>query len=196
LVGVSCGGAWRTSDGGESWVSSAKGMLATYMPPERAEEENVQDPHRIVRSPGAPDILWCQHHCGMWRSSDAGATWQRINEGGAISDFGFAVAAHPTDGKTAWFAPAIADMKRIPADAALSVTRTRDGGESFESLRQGLPQKDCYDLVYRHSLEVAGDGKTLLMASTTGGVWLSENGGEQWQTVSLNLPPVYAVRFA
>lgn len=195
LVGVSCGGAWRSEDGGESWAISATGMRADYMPPELSENEAVQDPHRIVRSNGQPDVLWCQHHNGIWRSETDGRTWQEIREA-PVSRFGFAVATHPQDGNTAWFVPAVADQRRIPVDAALAVMRTTDGGKSFDVLRAGLPQEHCYDLVYRHGLAVADDGRTLLMGSTTGGVWLSENGGDSWQTVSTSLPPVYAVCFA
>jgi photosystem II stability/assembly factor-like uncharacterized protein len=105
------------------------------------------------------------------------------------------VAVHPGDGNTAWFAPAQADQTRIPSDAALAVTRTTDGGKSFTALRNGLPQQHCYDLIYRHGLAVADDGRTLLMASTTGNVWLSENSGDSWQTISNSMPPVYSVCF-
>jgi hypothetical protein len=78
---------------------------------------------------------------------------------------------------------------------ALVVNRTRDGGASFDTLGDGLPGADCFDLVYRHGLQVADDGDTLLMASTTGGLWASGDGGEHWATVSTTLPPVYALRF-
>jgi hypothetical protein len=195
LVAVSCGGVWRTEDGGASWTVSATGMRADYMPPELNENEAVQDPHRIVRCAAAPDVLWCQHHNGMWRSSDNGHRWEEIT-GVPVSNFGFAVAAHPRDGNTAWFAPAEADQRRLPVETALAVTRSRDGGRSFEVLRDGLPQDQCYDLVYRHGLAVADDGLRLLMASTTGGLWASMDGGENWQTVSTTLPPAYAVCFA
>ena len=194
LVAVSCGGVWRTDNGGDSWSVCSTGMRADYMPPELNENEAVQDPHRIVRCAGAPDVLWCQHHNGIWRSRDAGLTWQEITQV-PVSRFGFAVAAHPTDPDIAWFAPAEADQRRIPVDTAMAVTRTGDGGKSFSVLRSGLPQQQCYDLVYRHALAVSGDGHTLLMASTTGGVWLSDNAGEHWQTVSTTMPPVYAVSF-
>ncbi len=193
IVAVSCGGVWRTRDGGASWAHHTRGMRADFMPPERAEEPSIQDPHRMQRCAGAPDVLWVQHHCGIWRSADHAANWQELKA--APSSFGFAVAAHPSDPQTAWFAPAVKDERRIPVDAALCVTRTRDGGRSFEALRDGLPQQHCYDLIYRHGLEVAPDGQTLLMGSTTGGLWSSFDGGEHWHSVSQNLPPIYALRF-
>lgn len=196
LVGVSCGGAWLSVDGGASWSLRAKGMVANYMPPELAELETVQDPHRIVRCAGQPDKLWCQHHNGIWRSVDNGALWTEVRPPAPLSDFGFVTAVHPQDGETAWFVPAEADSKRIPPQASLAVTRTTDGGRHFTAWRGGLPQHHCYDLVYRHGLVVSDDGRILLMGSTTGGAWVSEDGGGQWQTISVNLPPIYAVAFA
>ena len=83
----------------------------------------------------------------------------------------------------------------MPVEAALVVNRTRDGGRSFETLREGLPQHDCYDLIYRHCLQVADDGRTLLMGSTTGNLWASGDGGGTWQCVSGSLPPIHAIAF-
>ncbi|MBA3591371.1 exo-alpha-sialidase [Methylibium sp.] len=194
LVGVSCGGVWVTCDDGASWALQARGMSAAYMPPERAADENIQDAHRIARCDGSPDTLWCQHHNGVWSSGDNAASWQPITEV-PVSAFGFAVAAHPRDPLTAWFAPAQADERRVPSNGAMAVNRTRDGGASFETLREGLPQRDCYDLVYRHGLAVADDGVNLLMGSTTGNLWSSSDSGELWHAVSLNLPPIHAVRY-
>ena len=194
LVGISCGGAWVTRDDGASWTPQTRGMKAPYVPPERAEDASIQDPHAITRCDGRPDVLWCQHHAGIWRSSDNAASWRRV-ENVPVADFGFAVAAHPQDGDCAWFVPASADECRVPREGALVVNRTRDGGATFETLREGLPQAGCYDLVYRHGLAVGDDGRGLLMGSTTGGLWSSADAGESWQTVSHMLPPVYAVRF-
>jgi hypothetical protein len=194
LVGISCGGAWVTQDDGATWKLQAQGMRANFMPPERAGDQNIQDPHSIVRSTARPEVLWCQHHCGIWRSTDDAASWHEITSV-PVSNFGFAVAVHPGDADTAWFAPALADERRVPRDGALVVNRTRDGGANFETLRDGLPQEHCYDLVYRHGLAVAEDGRSLLMGSTTGGLWASGDAGDLWHMVSLNLPPIYALRF-
>lgn len=193
LVAVSCGGAWRSTDDGATWASRAKGMRADFMPPERAEDPNIQDAHCVVRCAAAPDVLWCQHHGGIWRSTDNAASWHELEA--PVSRFGFTVAVHPQDPETAWFVPAIADQCRVPVDGALVVNRTRDGGKTWDTLRAGLPQQHAYDLMYRHALDVSPDGRRLMMGSTTGGVWASDDGGDQWQAVSLTLPMVHAVRF-
>jgi hypothetical protein len=193
-LGVSVGGVWRSDDGGAGWRLSAAGMKALYCPPERMLDENKQDVHRVVQCPGAPDHLWASHHCGTYHSGDGGASWTEVTTVRPTT-FGFAVAVHPTDGRTAWLAPLHSDAQRVPVDGRVVVSRTRDGGESFEVLGEGLPQDGAYDLVYRHGLEVDETGETLVMGSTTGGLWVSEDGGGRWATVSEHLPPVYAVRF-
>jgi hypothetical protein len=106
------------------------------------------------------------------------------------------VVVHPKEPDTAWFVPGIKDEKRIPVDGKLVVTRTRDGGKSFDVLRKGLPQSHAYDLVLRHALAIDETGDRLAFGSTTGGVWVSEDQGDSWQNVTNSLPPVYAVRFA
>jgi hypothetical protein len=193
LVAVSCGGVWRTEDDGASWTLLGEGLNAEYMPPEGQGDLAIQDPHLMVRCAGAPESLWIQHHNGVFVSHDEARHWQAV-KGIQPSDFGFAVAVHPQDPLTAWFAPAVRDQYRVPVDARLVVTRTRDGGASFETLAQGLPQP-AWDLIYRHGLIVDDSGQVLAMASTTGGLWVSEDGGERWQELSCHLPPVYALRF-
>ncbi|MEW6320376.1 MAG: exo-alpha-sialidase [Acidobacteriota bacterium] len=193
-IGVSCGGVWITRDGGATWALAGQGMRAEFMPPERQFEPNVQDPHCVAQSAANPDVLWVQHHNGIFRSTDGGASWTEI-EGVEPSAFGFPVAVHPRDPDTAWFVPARKDEQRYPVEGRVVVTRTRDGGRTFETLTKGLPQTHAYDLVYRHALDVDETGERLVFGSTTGSVWASEDGGDSWQTVSTHLPPVYAVAF-
>ncbi|MCS8783837.1 exo-alpha-sialidase [Pseudomonas aeruginosa] len=193
-VAVSCGGVWQSHDDGRSWTCTTRGMRADYMPPEQSEEAAIQDPHRLVQCQARPEFLWVQHHNGIFRSRDGGLHWQGVVA--EPSSFGFAVAVHPRQPDTAWFVPATKDECRIPRDARFVVTRTRDGGHSFETLERGLPDGPAYDLVYRHGLDIDPSGERLAMGSTTGGLWLSENGGEDWRQLSANLPPIYCVRFA
>lgn len=193
LVGVSCGGAWASHDDGATWECRARGMFAEYMPPARREDPSIQDPHRIAVCAAQPDVMWAQHHNGVFRTTNRGREWDAV-PAARPSVFGFAVAAHPKDPDTAWFVPAIKDERRVPVDARLVVSRTRDGGKTFEILDRGLPAPS-FDLIYRHALDVDVGGNVLAMGSTTGGLWLSEDAGESWRTISTHLPPVYAVRF-
>lgn len=194
IVAISCGGVWASDDAGANWNAST-GMIAEYMPPERANDPNVQDPHRIAQCQADPSRLWAQHHHGPYRSDDGGRFWQRLVDP-APSGFGFPVVAHPSEADTAWFVPEQADTERMPVGGRVSVTRTRDGGRSFEVLSRGLPAENAYDLVYRHGLAVDGSGTRLAIGSTTGGLWVSEDEGDSWKMVPARLPPVYAVRFA
>jgi hypothetical protein len=194
-IGISCAGLWATTDGGKSWDVINHGMYNEYMPPEQRAAPMCQDIHMLSHCRAKPEVVWCQHHSTAYRSVDSGANWQEL---AAIrpSKFGFAVAAHPSDPETAWFVPAVKDEQRIPVDGKLVVARTEDGGRSFDVLSKGLPQRHAYDLVWRHGLAVDGTGERLAIGSTSGGLWISEDGGDSWTAPDLRLPPINAVRFA
>jgi len=194
-IGVSCGGVWTSADGGDIWSLGGSGLRADYMPAGMKDDRHIQDPHLLARCTSAPDRIWCQHHNGIFRSDDAGRTFIEITTA-KPSAFGFAVAAHPTDPDTAWFVPAVKDECRVPVDGRFLVTRTRDGGESFEALQDGLPDGQAFDLVYRHALAIDETGDCLAMGSTTGGLWTTDTGGENWTLASANLPPINQVVFA
>lgn len=194
-VAVSCGGVWRSDDDGATWRLTGDGLFAAYMPDERARDPRIQDPHRMVQCAAAPDTLWVQHHNGVFRSDDGGERWHDVATV-VPSVFGFAIGVHPFDPRTAWTVPAVKDEKRIPVDARLVVSRTRDGGANFEALADGLPQAAAYDLVYRHGLAVDATGARIAIGSTTGGLWTSDNGGDRWAALAERLPPIAALTFA
>jgi hypothetical protein len=193
-IGVSTGGVWQTDDAGGSWRAASEGMYAEYYPAPRNLAPEVQDVHRLVQCGAAPDTMWVQHHNGVFRSTDGARSWQEVTSI-RPAKFGFAVAVHPRDPDTAWFVPGVKDECRVPVDARLVVARTRNGAQSFEVLTEGLPQSQAYDLVYRHALNVDDTGNILAMGSTTGHLWVTENGGDSWALVAGHLPPINCLRF-
>ena len=194
-LGVSCGGIWDSRDGGGSWRLVGEGLRSDYMPPDQAQDPGTQDPHRLAQCRAAPDVVWCQHHNGIFRSGDGGARFTEI-ESARPSAFGFAVAVHPEAADTAWFVPAVKDECRVPVEQRFVVSRTRDGGASFEVFDAGLPEGPCFDLVYRHGLDITADGARLAMGSTTGNLWVGEQQGERWTALSSTLPPISQVLWA
>jgi len=166
-------------------------MLNDYMP--NPEAEWGHDPHFVTSCLGQPNHLWQQNHCGVFYSRDGAQSWKKVSMPDVGVHFGFPIATDANDGLTAWVVPARADSERMAIDGGLSVARTTDGGQSWNSFRKGLPQENAYDIVLRHGLDV--DGDYLCFGTTTGNVYLSEDRGESWQCLSNNLPPIYSVRF-
>lgn len=192
LVAVSTAGVLETTDGGKSWQSRNKGMVNDYLPDPNAEWGH--DPHFVTLSRAQPDHVWQQNHCGVFYSDDGAESWRKVSCPEQGVHFGFPVAVDAEDGRTAWLVPGKADMQRMTIEGRLFVARTTDGGESWEELRDGLPQQNAYDVVYRHALDNQGDA--LAFGSTTGNLYVSEDRGDRWVTVANNLPPIYSVRFS
>lgn len=191
IVGISVGGVFESWDGGETWEGRNKGLLAKYLP--NPDSEFGHDPHFMMMSPSNPDILWQQNHCGIFRSVDGGANWTEVSQPDVPAYFGFAIAVDENDADTVWVVPAVSDEYRVAVDRALCVSRTTDGGKTWTALRNGLPQATCYDLVYRHALDLRGD--RLAFGTTTGNLYISDDRGDHWQCLSTSLPPIYSVRF-
>ncbi len=191
LVGVSCAGVFETDDDGSAWRVRNRGLRADFLP--EPESEYGHDPHCIARCAADPDVIWMQNHCGLFRSTDGAASWSELHDAEGPGGFGFAVAADPNDPERAWVVPALSDERRMAVGGALCVSTTGDGGRSWRALRRGLPQRDCYDIVYRHALDLSGE--CLAFGTTTGNLFVSEDRGESWSCAALFLPPIYSLRF-
>lgn len=190
-VAVSSAGVMESTDGGQTWTGRNQGMRMDYLPNPNAEWGH--DPHFVTACPGQPDHLWQQNHCGVFYSEDGAKQWKKVSNPEIGVHFGFPIAVDERDGRTAWVVPARADAERMAIGGGLFVARTRDGGQSWQLFRRGLPQEDAYDIVLRHGLDAKGD--CLCFATTTGNVYVSEDRGETWQCLGNNFPPVYSVRF-
>ncbi|MEM8908249.1 MAG: glycosyl hydrolase [Bacteroidota bacterium] len=192
FIGVSCAGVFESRDGGATWLVRNQGLRADYLPDPQASVGH--DPHLLLASPAHPDWLWQQNHCGIFRSTDGGQSWQDVSEPEGMANFGFTIALDEKNGDQAWVVPAISDHVRVAKGAALCVCRTDDGGQNWQELRAGLPQTACYDIVYRHALDISGT--TLAFGTTCGNLFLSEDKGDQWTCLNSFLPMIYSVTFA
>ena len=190
-VGISVAGVFETTDRGQSWVPKNHGLRAEYLPDPQSEVG--QDPHLLVAHPDHVQTMWQQNHCGIFRSTDGGDHWVDISDPDGPADFGFAIALDQNHAERAWVAPAISDEMRMAVNGALCIGRTDDAGKSWQYFRTGLPQSHCYDLIYRHCLVAEDDD--VLFGTTTGNLFHSGDGGENWQVVSNYLPLIYVLAF-
>lgn len=189
VVGMSTGGVYRTEDAGESWEACNQKIKAPFLPDENPEFG--QCVHKIAADSGNSDRLFLQHHWGVYRSDNAGKTWDNISEDrGLPTDFGFGIVT--TNPDTAFIIPIKADEFRVFPDGKCRVYRTTDAGESWEPLSNGLPQENAYDCVLRDSF--TGSGENLSFGTTGGSLYLSSDNGESWETVANHLPRITCVR--
>lgn len=196
FVAISTGGVYRTDDGGENWQPRNKGICARFLPPDQQYPEWGQCVHKVVSHPSKPDRMFLQHHWGVYRSDDAGDSWQDIGKG-LPSDFGFAMEMDPNDANTVYIIPIESDEFRCTPEAKLRVYRTKNGGESWEPLTEGLPQEDAWETILRDNMSSDSANPTgLYFGTRSGKVFGSNNAGDSWTAIREGLPPITCVKTA
>ncbi|HEY8154114.1 MAG TPA: exo-alpha-sialidase [Myxococcota bacterium] len=191
FVAISSAGAFRTDDGGASWRAINRGLRSEQIPNPTAEVGHCV--HRIAMHPSRPNVLFMQKHWDVMRSDDAGDNWREVS-GNLPSDFGFPIEVHAHEPDTIYVVPIKSDSEHYPPDGKLRVYRSRTGGNEWEALTQGLPQRDCYLNVLRDATAVDSLDPCGIYFGTSGGqVYASADAGDRWAPIVRDLPPVLSV---
>jgi photosystem II stability/assembly factor-like uncharacterized protein len=190
-IAISAAGAFRSDDAGQTWKPINKGLVSDMMPNPTAEVGHCV--HRIAMHPSKPETLFMQKHWHVMRSDNAGDQWQKVS-GNLPTDFGFCIDVHAHEPETVYVVPITSDSLHYPPDGALRVYRSKTGGNEWEALTKGLPQKDCYVDVLRDAMAVDKLDNCGIYFGTTGGqVYCSPDGGDSWKPIVHELPAVLSV---
>jgi photosystem II stability/assembly factor-like uncharacterized protein len=192
FIAISAAGAFRTDDGGKTWKPINRGLKSQFELPD-PDAEVGHCVHRIAMHPSRPDVLFMQKHWDVLRSDNAGDQWNDVG-GNLPTDFGFPIDVHAHEPETIYVVPITSDSLHYPPDGKLRVYRSKTGGNEWEPLTKGLPQKDCYVNVLRDAMAVDSLEPCGVYFGTTGGqVYCSPNGGDSWEPIVRDLPAVLSV---
>jgi photosystem II stability/assembly factor-like uncharacterized protein len=191
FTAISAAGAFRTDDAGQTWRPINRGLKSQYIPDPNAEVGHCV--HRIAMHPSRPGVLFMQKHWDVMRSDDAGESWQEVS-GNLPTDFGFPIEVHAHEPDTIYVVPIKSDSEHYPPEGKLRVYRSRTGGNEWEALTKGLPQRDCYVNVLRDAMAVDSLDPCGVYFGTTGGqVYASADAGDSWAPIVRDLPAVLSV---
>jgi photosystem II stability/assembly factor-like uncharacterized protein len=190
-IAISSAGAFRTDDGGTTWKPINRGLRSQYIPDPNAEIGHCV--HHIAMNPKRPGVLFMQKHWDVMRSDDAGDNWREVS-GNLPTDFGFVIDVHAHEPETIYVVPIKNDSEHYVHEGRLRVYRSRSGGNDWEALTHGLPQKDCYVNVLRDAMAVDSLDECGVYFGTTGGqVYASADAGNSWNAIVRDLPAVLSV---
>ena len=190
-IAISSAGTFRSDDDGQTWKPINRGLKSQYIPDPDAEVGHCV--HRIAMHPSRPGVVFMQKHWDVMRTDDSGEVWHEVS-GNLPSDFGFPIEVHAHEPETIYVVPIKSDSEHYPPDGKLRVYRSRTGGNEWEELAKGLPERDCYVNVLRDAMAIDTLDECGIYFGTTGGqVYCSRNGGDTWEPIVRDLPPVLSV---
>ncbi|MBV9007776.1 MAG: exo-alpha-sialidase [Verrucomicrobia bacterium] len=191
FVAISAAGAFRSDDAGETWKPINRGLRSNFMPDAEAEVGHCV--HRIAMHASRPQTLFMQKHWDVMRSDDGGDSWREVS-GNLPTDFGFPIDVHAHEPETIYVVPIKSDSEHFPLEGKLRVYRSRTGGNEWEELSHGLPERDCYVNVLRDAMCVDSLDPCGIYFGTTGGqIYASADSGDSWNAIVRDLPAVLSV---
>ncbi|WP_373652872.1 WD40/YVTN/BNR-like repeat-containing protein [Schlesneria sp. DSM 10557] len=191
FIAISAAGAFRTDDGGATWRPINRGLRSDFIPDPEAEVGHCV--HHLAMHPTRPEVLYMQKHWDIMRSDNAGDSWYEVS-GNLPTDFGFVIDVHAHEPETIYVVPIKSDQEHYPLDGKLRVYRSRTGGNEWEELSRGLPEKNCYVNVLRDAMAVDSLDSCGIYFGTTGGqVYVSADSGDSWMPIVRDLPPVVSI---
>jgi len=196
FIAISAAGAFRSEDAGATWKAINRGLRSEYIPDPDADVGHCV--HHMAMHPSRPGVLFMQKHWDVLRSDNAGDLWKEVN--GNLPDdsgkrgFGFVIDVHAHEPETIYVVPIKSDSQHFPHEGKLRVYRSRTGGNDWEPLTKGLPQRDCYVNVLRDAMAVDSLDSCGVYFGTTGGqVYASADAGDSWNPIVRDLPAVLSV---
>jgi hypothetical protein len=191
FTAISAAGAFRSDDAGATWRPINRGLRSGAIPEPEAEVGHCV--HRLAMHPLHPNVLFMQKHWDVMRTDDGGDSWREVS-GNLPTDFGFAIDVHAHEPETIYVVPIKSDSEHYPIDGKLRVYRSRTGGDEWEALTNGLPQRDCYVNVLRDAMAVDALDECGIYFGTTGGqIYASPDSGGSWTAIVRDLPAVLSV---
>src|SRR5216684_2511055 len=152
-AGVEDAAIFKSSDGAKTW-SELPGLRTHKTASSWAPGAGGLCLHTILMDPGNPDRMYgAISSAGVFRTDDGGDSWREIS-GDLPTDFGFVIDVHANEPDTIYVVPITSDSLHYVPDGKLRGYRSSSGGNEWEALTNGLPQKDCYVNVLRDAMAV------------------------------------------
>ena len=184
---------WKTTDGGQRWTRISPDLTrhdpSTMGPSGGPITHDMNSPEvygtifAIGPSKKDVNVIWTGSDDGLvYVTRDGGKTWANVTPRD-MPDFGRVsqIDASAFDGGAAY----VAVKRPLLDDQAPYIFRTHDYGKTWTKIVNGIRADD-----YVHAVREDPTRQGLLYAATQHGVYISYDDGDQWSSLSLNLPDV------
>jgi len=194
-AGGADGGVWRTDDGGQTWRALTDHMPTTAV---GAIAMDPADPRTLYVGTGEANFAnHSRYGLGVFKSTDAGETWEHLAEGTFGGRCFSRMIVHPAQPDRVYGAitiaggfPSLAGAKGHPGAAGpVGVFRSDDGGHSWARLDNGLPGISVTDLAMDPANpDVLYAGVGHIFGDASNGIYKTTDGGDSWSRLGGGLP--------